>query len=235
MEVTILNPEEVKNMFYYWGLFSQECYGSSPSDPSKIGKGCMMSGHWSGSRARYIIFKVTDCPRFCVDQAVRHQVGTAMNVRSFRYCDESSFAYDIPEDILDNEELVKEYHEHMMKTLTMYQKIQSYVFEKTGNTEHSNESARYVLPMSTHTTFVMGFTPEALINFCHMRLCVRAEAPIRKLAQKMKEETVKILPELENRLVPNCEYLLWCPEGKKGCGRYSTKKELKERLENGSN
>ena len=66
----------------------------------------------------------------------------------------------------------------------------------------------------------------------NMRLCLRAEDKIRELAKLMKEETLKAIPDktLENRLVPNCQFLLWCPEGKKTCGAYPTKKELKELL-----
>ena len=48
----------------------------------------------------------------------------------------------------------------------------------------------------------------------------------------MKKATIEILPELESRLVPNCQAYLWCPEGKKSCGAYPTKKELKELIEN---
>ena len=64
----------------------------------------------------------------------------------------------------------------------------------------------------------------------HKRLCSRAEDIIRQLAVEMKKEVIKILPNLESRLVPECQYLLWCPEGKKTCGAYPTKKELKELL-----
>ena len=39
----------------------------------------------------------------------------------------------------------------------------------------------------------------------------------------------EVLPELKDALVPNCQYLLWCPESK-GCGAYPTKEKLKERI-----
>ena len=44
----------------------------------------------------------------------------------------------------------------------------------------------------------------------------------------MRDEIVEIIPELKTRLVPNCQYYLWCPEGKKSCGAYPTKKQLQE-------
>ena len=204
MKVTILNPEEAKNLFHYWGLFSKECYGTETDDAAKVGRGCFYSNHFSGSRSQYIIFKVEDVPRLLADQAVRHEQGVAKNVASFRYIDESSFAYSVPPEITDNPELLQKYHNHMMNTLELYMEIQKYVYNKTGIHERANENARYVLPMATHTTFVIGMTVEALIHFCQMRLCVRAEQPIRELAGLMRDAVLEILPELKARLVPKC-------------------------------
>ena len=232
MKVKILNPEEAKQLFYYWGEASKCCYATATNEPEKIGKGCMYSGHFSGSRARYILFQIDECPRFTIDQAVRHEQGVMKNVQSFRYVGKNSFAYEIPEEIKDNETLLYKYHQHMAETIELYGEIQEYVYAKTNSHERANEQARYVLPMATHSSFVFGLTVEALIHFCNMRLCVRAEDMIRKLAILMKEATIEILPELKTRLVPNCQNLLWCPEGKHSCGAYPTKKELQGMINN---
>lgn len=232
MKVTILNPEETKDLFYWWGVASKTCYATETDHPETIGKGCMYSGHFSGSRARYILFQIDDCPRFVIDQAVRHEEGVMKNVQSFRYVGKNSFAYEIPVEIKDNELLLAKYHQHMMKTIELYGEIQEYVYEKTNSHERANEQARYVLPMSTHGSFVFGLDVEALIHYCNMRLCVRTEDVHRKLATMVRDASLEILPELKTRLVPNCQYLLWCPEGKKCCGAYPTKKELKELIDN---
>ena len=47
----------------------------------------------------------------------------------------------------------------------------------------------------------------------------------------MKKAVLEILPGLKDDLVPNCKYLLWCPEGKRGCGMYPTKEELMNMLQ----
>nr|DAF80758.1 MAG TPA: Thymidylate synthase complementing protein [Bacteriophage sp.] len=188
----------------------------------------MANGHFSGSRGDFIKFLVTDIPRFTVDQAVRHEIGVFKNVQSFRYVDKDCFSYEVPVEITDNPELLAKYDKHMQNTMNLYEDIQSYVLSKDKTQERANEQARYVLPISTHTAFVIGFTVEALIHFMHKRLCSRAEDIIRQLAVEMKKEVVKILPNLESRLVPECQYLLWCNEGKKSCGAYPTKKQLKE-------
>lgn len=67
MKVELLNPEEVKNLFKNWGEVAAVCYDTKTSKPENIGKHCMKSGHTSGSRGTYFIFKVSDVPRFCYD------------------------------------------------------------------------------------------------------------------------------------------------------------------------
>jgi thymidylate synthase (FAD) len=230
LRVTILNPEETTRLFEYWGKASCVCYDTVTNTPEKVGKGCMNSGHYSGSRGRYILFKVEGCPRFCIDQAVRHENGVMKNVQSFRYVSKDSFAYEIPSEITDNEELLTKYHAHMMNTMEIYTEIQEYVFNKTKSHERANEQARYVLPISTHADFVIGMTVEALIHFTNVRLCVRAEDKIRELATAMKNTTLELLPELKEKLVPNCQALLWCPEGHASCGAYPTKAQLKKMI-----
>lgn len=228
MKVTILNPEETTRLFEYWGKASCVCYDTTTNTPEKVGKGCMNSGHFSGSRGRYILFKVEGCPRFTIDQAVRHEEGVMKNVQSFRYVSKDSFAYEIPVEITDNETLLAKYHAHMMNTMELYTEIQDYVFNKTKSHERANEQARYVLPISTHADFVIGMTVEALIHFENSRLCTRAEDKIRELAVAFKNATLELLPELKDKLVPNCQALLWCPEGHASCGAYPTKKQLKQ-------
>ena len=48
----------------------------------------------------------------------------------------------------------------------------------------------------------------------------------RQVAMLMKEEVIKVLPKLDDRLVSQCEYLLWCPEGDMCCGIYPTRNEV---------
>lgn len=231
MKVTLINEEEIKNIFKNWGQTSAICYNSN-GDPEKIGKNCLKSGHFSGSRGDYFKFLVEDIPRFLIDQAVRHEVGTFKNVQSFRYVDKSTFAYDVPDGLNANSKLLNEYICHMKETEKLYGKIQDYLRSAGKTKEEANEQARYVLPMATKSAFIIGFDIEALINFMHKRLCNRAEAPIRELAEEMRKQIINVIPELDDYLVPSCDYLNWCPEGKHGCGKYMTKQELMKVVEN---
>jgi thymidylate synthase (FAD) len=230
MQVKLLNPEQAKELFKNWGETAAVCYASDTSAPEEIGKHCLNSGHYSGSRGDYIKFLITDVPRFTVDQAVRHEVGVFKNVQSFRYVNKDTFFYEVPVEITDSQEMLDKYSAFMNSSSALYEAIQQYVYEKTNSHERANEQARYVLPMATHTAFVIGFTIEALIHFMNMRLCVRAEDTIHHLAVLMRNATVEVLPKLKNKLVPNCQALLWCPEGAKSCHAYPTKKELKDMI-----
>jgi thymidylate synthase (FAD) len=229
MNVELLNKEEIKNLFLDWGAVASVCYNTKTNKPENIGKHCLKSGHTSGSRGTYFKFKVTDAPRSVADQVIRSEIGTFKNVQSFRYVNKDSFNYEIPKEILDNRHLLDAYCKHMDRTMELYSSIQRYVEDKTSNKERANEQARYLLPMSTYCSFVIGFDIEALIRFMHKRLCTRAEDITRQVAIKMKEEVLKVLPELKDNLVPECKYLLWCPENK-GCGAYPSKEELKMKL-----
>ena len=235
MKVTLLNSDQVKDLFKNWSITSAVCYGSTinPDKPEAIGKHCMQSGHFSGSRGDFIKFRVDDVDRSVVDQAVRHEIGVFKNVASFRYISKNEFRYSAPAEIFDNQELFNRYNEHMDNTMELYSDIQDYVYKKTRSHERANESARYLLPMSTHTSFVIGYTIEAFIHLCNARLCVRAEDSIREMTTLMKQEVLQVLPELKDKLVPNCVKLMYCPEGRAGCGAYPTKKQVQEYIELG--
>jgi hypothetical protein len=47
----------------------------------------------------------------------------------------------------------------------------------------------------------------------------------------MRDAALEILPELKEYLVPQCQYLLWCPE-EHGCGAYPSRNELQKTIQN---
>lgn len=226
MQVEIINKDQVFELFRQWGMFASVCYDTKTNKPEKIAMNCLESGHTSGSRSQYINFKISGVPRSTVDQMVRHEVGVCKNVQSFRYVNKENLHLAIPIEIEDNAELLKEYFEYEDKVGNFYQKIYDYVKKKTGNTSRATEQARHVLPISTETSFCIGFTLEAFIHLCHTRLCSRAEDEIRNLVKAMRNELLTILPQMTDYLVPQCEYLMWCPEAN-GCGRYPSRDVVK--------
>ena len=227
--VTILNPEEVKNLFEDWGEFTSVCYDTQSNNPQAIAKSCLESGHFSGGRWKYIVFQIQNCPRFVIDQLVRHEQGVVKNVQSFRRVNKENFSCAIPDLIKDDNELLADYWKHMRSTMKLYEKIQNHVYYSTHDLGTATEQARYVLPMATESAVNIAFTLEGFIHFCHLRLCVKTESRHRGLATEMRKAVLEILPELEDVLVAQCNYLMWCPE-KNGCGLYLNKNQVQEKL-----
>ena len=232
MKVTIINKEQVEQLLDIFGETACICYDTPTKFKNGVAKTVLSTGHFSGSRGQYIYFKIEDVPRSLADQMARHSVGTAVNMQSFRYVKMEDFAYYTP-TIIEKIPEAKMIYENTMEVIKHdYAEIVRILNEHGIKGEKANQSARGILPMNTNTKLIMAFTLEALMNFMEKRLCVRAEEHIRKLAKLMRDEVITIIPELEDKLVPACEAKLWCPEGKMCCGKYPTKDQLKEILNN---
>lgn len=253
MNVEILNPKVLTNLYHNHGLFACTCYNTPDKYADKVGKSCEDEGHMSGSRCEYIKFKITGLDRGTSEQCLRHEIGTAVpfeeqdnysfseyselvtdvspdqivkNMASFRYIDKEGFMFETPATIGKCSN-AKTLYEELMGIINNYRTAIKDALVLDGVAEkRAVQDANFVLPRATTTEFVIGFTPEALIHFCHKRLCTRAQEFIRELAVKMKQEVSKYNPEFAAELVPHCQHLLWCPEKKASCHAYPTKAEL---------
>lgn len=255
--VEILNPDLVRNIYKNHGQFACVCYNTDEKYSDKVGNACFDNGHMSGSRCEYIKFKITGIDRGTAEQVMRHEIGTDVpypmmdnysfsdlsnmiidvpqdeivkNMASFRYIDKTDFKYSVPASIEQCESANRLYYE-LMSTINKYRQLIKYELVESGISEkRAVQDSNFVLPRATESSLVIGFTPEALIHFCHKRLCVRSQEFIRDLAHKMKFEVSLLNKKLADELVPHCEYLLWCPEGTSGCGRKPTRVELLDRI-----
>ena len=260
MKVEIINPEVLTNLYKNHGVFACTCYNTPEKYADKVGKSCQQDGHMSGSRCEYIKFRITGLDRGTAEQCLRHEIGTYIpfehqdnysfadyseliidedpthivkNMASFRYIDKDGFEWETPKTIMKCDEAKQEYDELMRIINDKRKKIKN-ILETNGTPANvATQDANFVLPRATTTEFIIGFTPEALIHFCHKRLCTRAQEFIQELARKIKEEVKKYSEDFAKELVPQCQHLLWCPEGKRCCGAAPTKQELKEIISNG--
>ena len=163
----------------------------------------------------------------CVDQSVRHDVGTFKNVQSQRYVNQEEFKMYYPKEILDDQYLLNLWMNHQIETQKVYKNTIDRLAEKGITGEKASEIARGMSPMNIESTYVQGFTLEALMNFMNKRLCSCSQEHIRYLAKLMRDEVLKVAPIYEEYLVPICERQLWCPEDKKRCcGRKPVKEDL---------
>ena len=230
-KIEILNPEEVKDIFKHWGRFAAKCYDTPIKFADRVGKSCLKSGHFSGSRSRYIEIDVSNVPRALVDQIIRKEQGFVKNVESGRYVNFSEFDYYTSPVIANIPEAKEVYDNHMLSTREAYQKLVA-ILNKHGITgERVYEAARGVSPMNYRTGMVIGMTIEALIDIYQERACFRTQEHSRHLIKMIGKAVLEIVPELEPYLVIKCEYLKWCPEGSKCCGYYPTKEEVESKYD----
>ena len=257
MNVEIKNPEVLINLYHNHGVFAATCYHTPEKYAEKVGKSCEDDGHMSGSRCEYIKFKVTGLDRGTAEQCLRHEIGTVVpfeeqdnysfsdyselvvdvspdqivkNMASFRYIDKEGFEFETPATIEHCADANVKYEE-LMGIINSYRtEIKNALIADGVEEKRAVQDVNFVLPRATTTGFVIGFTPEALIHFCHKRLCTRAQEFIRELAGKMKQEVAKYNPEFATELVPHCRHLLWCPEKGHSCGAAPTRSELLQLL-----
>lgn len=257
MKVEILNPEVLADLYKNHGIFACNCYNTPEKYAENVGKKCESNGHMSGSRCEYIKFRISDVDRGTAEQCLRHEIGTSIpfdmqdnynisdyadvvvdvspdqivkNMASFRYIEKDGFKWATPNTIAMNDR-AKELYDELMMTINTVRKMIKDELEASGvPAKKATEDANFVLPRATTTSFVIGFTPEALIHFCHKRLCLRAQEFIRQIATLMRIEVNKYSHEFALELVPHCAHLLWCPEGSNSCGLCQTKEQLCEKL-----
>lgn len=252
MNVKILNPEVLENLYKNHGEFACECYATPKKYAEKVGKSCEESGHMSGSRCEYIKFEI-EADRGTLEQMMRSEIGTrydnqdkytymdmieaiprvspdevVKNMQSFRYVDKNDFTYVTPLNIYKNPQALALYQNCMSNIETTRKAIKQLLIEDGVNAHKAVEDANFVLPRATNSKLTIGFTPEALIRFEQKRLCLRAQDQIREIAVEIKKQVNEINPEFAKELMPHCQYLLWCPEKDKSCGAYPTRDELKK-------
>ena len=230
IKVTLLNGEDVVNFIKNHGITACICYATDEKYAEKVGLSCMKEGHMSGSRGDFFKFEI-EAPRFTIDQIVRHEQGVFKNVQSQRYVDmDDEFSLYAPPYVMKDDHLLYRYLKYEDMCRKQY-KMNREIFDSLGVTgEEANDLMRTLLPIGVKSKVRIGFTLEALIHFMHKRLCVRADLPIRKVAELMREEVLKVQPLYEEMLVPQCVDLLYCPE-KHGCKRYPSKQELIEKIQ----
>lgn len=79
-------------------------------------------------------------------------------------------------------------------------------FVKSQRDDRQSEYKRGEAPQNAPVTMVWYMNAEGLINIAHKRLCNQASKETRELVQEICDEVIKVNPEFEQYLVPNCIY-----------------------------
>ena len=226
IKVVLLNPVQVENFIKNHGLIACVCYNTDEAYAEKVGLSCLKEGHTSGSRGDFFKFEI-ECPRYTADQIMRHEQGVFKNCQSQRYVDMDNFSIYAPPQVMQDNTLKILYEVYETQCKEHYQVCRLEMQNRGINGEKANDLMRTMLPIGVKCKLRIGFTIEALIHFMHKRLCVRADAPIRKVAQLMRDAVLEVEPRYKGLLVPQCKQLMYCPE-KHGCKAYPSRKEVEE-------
>lgn len=220
-KVKLVNGEEVKNFIKKHGEFAAICYNTPKEKAETVGLHCLESGHFSGSRHLHFVFELENIPRSAVDQLVRHNIGFVTNVQSLRYCDKNGKVslYASPE-IKKDIYLTQSLHNYEAQAQANYDYFQSSLKNSGYTNEQANEIARTVIPIGISTSCNIAVNIECLIHLANVRLCTRAELPIRTIVKQMVNQVIAVEPRYKPYLVPQCKKLGYCPEGNKSCPRY---------------
>ena len=187
----------------------------------------MNMGHESILEHVTFTFGIEGVSRVLLAQLTRHRIAS-FSVQSQRYVSyEKGFGYIIPESILAlGDEAVKKYAKQMDTIESWYVDWQ----QQLGNKgESSNEDARFVLPNACETRIIMTMNVRELRHFFSLRMCMRAQWEIRRMAEEMFMICFKTAPSLFRNDGPAC-LRGKCPEGEKSCGKSAQIKENREAL-----
>ena len=221
--VKFKNPEEVKGFIKKHGEFAAVCYNTDVKYAEKVGESCLQSGHLSGSRHLYMVFELKNVPRSAVDQIVRATQGFVTNVQSLRYCNkDGKVSIYIAPELLDSQYMVKTIKDQEDIVNAQYNYIQTFLEDGGITGEKANEIARTILPIGISTSCNIAVNLECLMHLANVRLCTRAELPIRTIVKEMVKQVIEVEPRYKPYLVPNCVKNRRCPEGKHSCGRYNS-------------
>lgn len=219
-KVELINKEDVKNYIKRHGRFASVCYGTDEKYSENVGESCLQSGHLSGSRHLYFEFKITGVPRSLIDQLVRQEQGVNKNVQSFRYVDKSDVNIYIAPEIINNRYLKDVISDVEGAILHAYDLITDELKKQGYSNEQANQTARTIIPIGQESALNIAFNIEGLMRLANVRLCNRAEYPIRTLSKMMIDEVLKVEPRYKPYLVPQCVKYNHCPEGKHSCGEF---------------
>lgn len=213
--IKLINPEEVEKFIERQGSFSVVCYNTPKEKAEQVGMHCLASGHLSGSRHLYMVFEIKNVPRSAVDQLVRHTQGFVTNVQSLRYCNKDGkvslyAAPEIEKDIY----LTQSLHNYEAQAQAYYDYFQSNLKNNGYTNEQANEIARTTIPIGVATECNIAVNLECLMHLANVRLCTRAELPIRTIVKEMVKQVVEVEPRYKPYLVSQCKKLGYCPEGK---------------------
>ncbi|RDV82297.1 FAD-dependent thymidylate synthase [Ammonifex thiophilus] len=213
MKVTLIahTPEPEKVIAFA----ARRCYSALPNDElwEKVKAGdyrdflrkLIRRGHLTPVEHASFTFAVEGVSRACLAQITRHRIAS-FSVQSQRYV--KGFNFVVPPAVAERGK-EGEFLAAMEECRRSYEKLLEFL---------PAEDARFVLPQAAETKFVVTMNARELLHFFSLRLCLRAQWEIRRVAEKMLELVKPLAPVVFEKAGPPC-LRGPCPEGEEGCGK----------------
>lgn len=166
------------------------------------------TGHWSVLEHIKFTFLIWGYDRNMSKQLMRHRLNS-YSERSLRYVDATNIPFIVPDSLKNNPVLEQVYSDLAEHSKNAYRIAMEQGIKK--------EDARSLLLGSTETCFVFTTNLRQLLHISQLRMCVRAQLPIRTMMNEIKKELDKAYKDnmFTKYMKPNCEN---CKEVK-GCKR----------------
>lgn len=171
------------------GKMAAICYDANTARESNIKRAakCAQDGHLATLRFAHAVFNVSGISRVCSHQFVRSKHLDFLQ-RSQRYCKEFDTDFVIPDVVLKDKDLEREYKTHLRKSRELYTYLQHNGVKK--------EDARFVLPEATHTELNVSGNLQSWMDFIKLRADKHAQWEIRNVAITINNILAKECPNL---------------------------------------
>lgn len=189
MDVKLIAHTDKEEMLEFVGEVAGVSYGRTGNNRKRAMR-CFNHGHDSIFEHVSFTWVIDNVSRACTHQLVRHRLASYLQ-KSQRYTkmkQEMINWFVVPQTI-------KDAGFELAFKLTLANNLDLYcdMLEKGVPAE----DARYALPEATHSTIVVTMNLREFMNFYALRSAPDAQWEIRELAEKMRDEAIKAMPDVE--------------------------------------
>ena len=197
------------------GIFAKEQVVST-----KIPSFLYRANHGSPLEHAVISFELTQISRACLDQLVRHRMGSFTS-SSQHYQDHRDYPMRMSHKLIESYRAVKPAVGYMMNEAILGY---SYLIDEGVQ----KEEARMLLPMSTEVRVIWTVNARSLANFINLRTCRRNVMEMLLLATRVRKQAQEWFPELFDDVGPDCtQPWVLCRQGKMQCDFFNRNEEMK--------
>jgi thymidylate synthase (FAD) len=159
------------------------------------------SGHESVLEHVNWTFLIEGVSRAFTHQLVRHRPGWAYSQLSQQYVDEADARFVEPEEIREDPELSREWHEAVAATRDAYVRLREMLSQSAQRRDKEQlrrvrSAARSVLPNATETKIVVTANARALRHFFRVRGAIEGDSEMRRVCAQLLTLVQREAPNL---------------------------------------